>query len=172
MKIGVLGTGIVGQTIGSKLSTLGHEVRMGARQANNEKAVTWTKSAGARASQGTFADAAGLGEVVFNCTSGTAALDVLNAAGQEALRGKILVDVSNPLDFSKGFPPSLFTGNTDSLGEQIQRAFPATKVVKALNTVNAMVMVDPARVGRGEHDIFMCGNDAEAKARMGKILRD
>jgi len=171
MKIGVLGTGIVGQTIGSKLSTLGHEVRMGARQANNEKAVTWTKSAGARASQGTFADAAGLGEVVFNCTSGTAALDVLNAAGQEALRGKILVDVSNPLDFSKGFPPSLFTGNTDSLGEQIQRAFPATKVVKALNTVNAMVMVDPARVGRGEHDIFMCGNDAEAKARVGEILR-
>ncbi|HXU84051.1 MAG TPA: NAD(P)-binding domain-containing protein [Polyangia bacterium] len=171
MKLGVLGTGMVGQTIASKLCALGHEVRMGARQAGNEKAVGWTKSAGAQASQGTFADAAAFGEVVFNCTSGAGALEALKAAGAKALEGKVLIDVSNPLDFSKGMPPSLFTGSTDSLGEQIQRAFPATKVVKSLNTVNALVMVDPARVARGEHDVFVCGNDAGAKARVSEILR-
>jgi predicted dinucleotide-binding enzyme len=170
MKLGVLGTGMVGQTIGSKLCALGHEVRMGARQAGNEKAVAWTKTAGASASQGSFAEAAAFGEVVFNCTSGAGALDAVKSAAP-ALEGKVLVDVTNPLDFSKGMPPTLFTGNTDSLGEQIQRALPATKVVKSLNTVNALVMVDPARVGRGEHDIFMCGNDAGAKARVGEILR-
>jgi predicted dinucleotide-binding enzyme len=172
MKIGVLGTGTVGQTIAGKLATLGHGVRMGARQANNEKAAAWVKSAGAGASQGTFADAAAFGEIVFNCTAGSGSLEALKAAGPESLRGKLLVDLANPLDFSKGMPPALFTGNNDSLGEQIQRAFPATKVVKTLNTVNALVMVDPSRVAQGEHHIFVSGNDAEAKTRVTQILRE
>src|SRR5947207_1070206 len=121
MKIGILGTGVVGSTIGTKLVSLGHTVKMGSRTAANEKAAAWVKSCGAGASQGTFADAAGSGEIIFNCTSGTASVDVLGLAGKENLNGKILVDVSNPLDFSKGFPPTLTVCNIDSLGEQIQR---------------------------------------------------
>jgi predicted dinucleotide-binding enzyme len=170
MKIAVFGTGMVGSTIASKLVSLGHEVKMGSRSASNEKAVAWAKEAGARASYGTFADAAGFGEVIFNCTLGNATLDALNAAGARALEGKVLVDVSNPLDFSQGMPPSLFVFGRDSLAEQIQRAFPKTKVVKALNTISANVMVDPGRVP-GEHATFVSGNDAEAKQKVTEILR-
>src|SRR3954470_2205060 len=137
MKLGVFGTGMVGSTIATKLAQLGHEVKMGSRAAGNAKAVEWAKAAGGKASQGTFADAAAFGEVLFNCTSGGASLAALQAAGATNLAGKVLVDVSNPLDFSKGMPPTLSVCNTDSLGEQIQRAFPDAKVVKALNTVNA-----------------------------------
>jgi len=172
MKLGVLGTGIVGQTIASKLVALGHEVIMGARDAGNAKATEWAAKAGRGAAHGTFADAAAAaGELLFNCTSGAAALEVLRAATDANLRGKILVDVTNPLDFSKGFPPSLFTPSGDSLGEQIQRAFPELKVVKTLNTVAAPVMVDPASLAGGEHDVFVSGNDAGAKARVTEILR-
>jgi 8-hydroxy-5-deazaflavin:NADPH oxidoreductase len=170
MKIAVLGTGVVGTTIASKLIALGHDVKMGSRTAGNEKAQAWVKQAGARASEGTFADAAAFGELAFNCTSGGGALAALESA-KPALAGKILVDASNPLDFSKGMPPTLFVTNDDSLGERIQRALPDTKVVKALNTVNCLVMVDAARVGGGEHDMFVCGNDAAAKGRVTEILR-
>jgi hypothetical protein len=171
MKIGVLGTGMVGTTLASKLVSLGHEVRLGAREAGNEKGRAWVTSAGERASFGIFADAAAFGEIVFSCTLGAAAVDALRAAKKENLRGKVIIDVSNPLDFSKGMPPTLFTGGGgDSLGEQIQRAFPEASVVKALNTVNAAVMVDPARVG-GESDIFICGNDPSAKAKVTELLR-
>jgi len=172
MKLGVLGTGTVGQAIGSKLVALGHEVKMGSRSATNEKAAAWVKAAGKGASQGTFADAAAFGEVVFSCTSGAGTVDAAIAAGQANLRGKILIDVSNSLDGSKGFPPSLFTGNTDSLGEQLQRALPETKVVKSLNTVTAKLMVDPRSLADGEHDIFVSGNDAAAKGRVAELLRD
>lgn len=170
MKIGVLGTGTVGQTIAGKLTRLGHEVKLGAREAGNEKAAAWAKGAGQRASHGAFADAAAFGETVFNCTMGAASLEALRAAKKENLRGKILVDVSNPLDFSKGMPPTLFTKSGDSQGEQIQREFPEAKVVKALNTINASVMVEPGKVP-GEHDVFVCGNDAGAKAHVAEILR-
>ncbi len=172
MKIAVLGTGMVGTTIGSKLVALGHEVRMGARQATNEKAQAWAKSAGPKASVGTFADAAAFGELVFNCTSGGGSLAALDAAGAANLRAKILIDVSNPLDFSKGMPPSLFVSNTDSLGEQIQRAFPETKVVKTLNTLNCELMVNPSRLASGDHDVFVSGNDEAAKGRVTEVLRD
>jgi len=171
MKIGILGTGTVGQTLGTKLVELGHEVKMGARSATNEKAAAWAKAAGAGASQGTFADAAAFGGLCFNCTNGAAALDAVAAAGAANLRGKVLVDVSNPLDFSKGFPPSLFTGPNESLAERIQAAVPDAKVVKSLNTVAANVMVSPGSVAGGEHDVFVAGNDADAKRAVTEILR-
>jgi predicted dinucleotide-binding enzyme len=171
VKIGILGTGMVGKTIASKLVELGHEVRMGSRAAGNENAVAWATEAGEGASEGAFADAAGFGEVVFNCTAGGASLDALKAAGDTNLAGKLLIDVANPLDFSHGMPPSLSVCNTDSLGERIQRAFPATRVVKALNTVNCDVMVEPARVP-GEHIVFVCGNDAEAKEKAVRLLSE
>ncbi len=169
MKFGVLGTGTVGRTIAGKLVGLGHEVMMGSRTRDNEAAGQWAASAGERASQGTFADAAAFGEVVFNCTAGTASLDALRAAGAENLDGKVLVDVANPLDFSQGMPPTLSVCNTDSLGEQIQREQPGARVVKALNTVNAEVMVEPGGVP-GRHHVFMCGNDERAKAEVKSLL--
>lgn len=161
---------MVGATLGSKFIQLGHEVKMGSRSADNENAVQWAKQNGADASYGTFADAAVFGEIVFNCTAGTASLAAVTSAGASNLKGKVLIDVANPLDFSKGMPPTLTVCNTDSLGEQIQRAFPNVKVVKALNTMNCRVMVDPALVG-GEHDVFVCGNDPQAKARVAEVLR-
>ncbi len=171
MKIGILGSGMVGNTVGGKLVALGHQVKMGSRTANNEKAAAWVAEAGTNASQGTFADAAAFGELVFVCTAGTGTLAALEQAGRDNLAGKILIDISNPLDFSKGFPPTLTICNTDSLGEQVQKALPATKVVKTLNTMNTQIMVDAARVP-GDHDVFMCGNDGEAKASVAKILRE
>ena len=170
MRVGILGTGMVGSTLGSKLVQIGHEVKMGSRSANNEKAVEWAAKNGARASFGTFADAAEFGEVVFNCTAGTVSLAALALAGTNNLRGKVLVDVANPLDFSKGMPPTLSVCNSDSLGEQIQRALPNVKVVKALNTMNCRVMVEPSLVP-GEHDVFVCGNDPQAKVRVTEILK-
>ncbi|MCC7386523.1 MAG: NAD(P)-binding domain-containing protein [Deltaproteobacteria bacterium] len=171
MKIAVLGTGVVGQSIATRLLALGHEVKMGSRIASNEKLNAWVSSSGSRASGATFAEAAAFGELVFNCTRGTSTLEALRSAGADNLRNKILIDVSNPLDFSKGIPPALFTGNTDSLGEQVQRAFPETQVVKTLNTVGAYIMVDPARVAGGDHDVFVSGNDGGAKAKVVEILR-
>jgi predicted dinucleotide-binding enzyme len=170
MRIGILGTGVVGQTIGTRLVQLGHDVRLGSRAATNEKAAQWVSGAGEHATQGTFAEAAVFGEIVFNCTGGMVSLAALNEAGAESLNGKVLVDVSNPLDFSRGFPPTLSVCNTDSVGEQIQRAFPATKVVKALNTMTAALMVNPAAVP-GDHDVFVCGDDPDAKARVIELLR-
>jgi 8-hydroxy-5-deazaflavin:NADPH oxidoreductase len=169
MKIGVLGTGVVGSTIATKLVQLGHGVTMGAREVGNEHAQAWVASAGAGASEGTFAAAAGFGELLFNCTSGMHSLEALESAGAESLAGKVLVDVANPLDFSQGMPPTLAVSNTDSLGEQIQRGFPDVKVVKSLNTVNADVMVDPAKVP-GRHTIFMCGDDEGAKQTVQELL--
>ena len=171
MKLGVLGTGIVGKTIATKLVQLGHEVKMGSRTAGNEKAVEWAKANGAKASNGTFAEAAEFGEIIFNCTAGTASLEALKLAGARNLKGKILVDISNPLDFSKGMPPTLTVCNTDSIGEQIQRAFPDAKVVKTLNTINTNVMVTP-QIVPGSHGIFMSGNDAKAKAKVREIVTD
>jgi predicted dinucleotide-binding enzyme len=170
MRIGILGTGVVGQTIGSRLMQLGHDVMLGARSDTNEKAATWASDNKPRGLQGTFADAAQFGEIVFNCTSGQVSLDALTAAGAVNLDGKTLVDVSNPLDFSNGFPPTLTICNTESVAERIQAAFPAAKVVKTLNTVTAAVMVNPSLVS-GDHDVFLSGNDAAAKAQVTELLR-
>ncbi len=171
MKIGILGTGMVGSAIGSKLIQIGHEVKMGSRTPDNKAAAEWVGVNGRNATQGTFAETASFGEIIFNCTAGASSLEALNMSGQENLKGKVLVDVSNPLDFSKGMPPSLTVCNTDSLGEQIQRAFPETKVVKTLNTLNYEVQVNPTQVP-GEHDVFMSGNDKDAKAKVRDILQN
>jgi len=171
MRIGVLGTGTVGQTLGTKLVSPVNEVKLGIRSASNDKVAGWVKTTGRGASHGTFADAASFGEMLFNCTSGMASLDALRQAGAKNLDGKVLVDVANPLDFSKGMPPTLAVCNTDSLGEQIQRAFPEARVVKSLNTMSARVMVDPKKVP-GDHAIFVCGNDATAKSQVTELLRE
>ena len=171
MRIGILGTGMAGRTLGARLVQLGHEVVLGARQPTNEVARGWASELGERAAAGTFADAAAHGEVVVNATAGSASVAALQAAGADNLDGKVLIDIANPLDFSAGMPPRLAVANTDSLGEAIQREFPAARVVKALNTVNANVMVDPARVP-GEHSVFVAGNDPEAKAAVIGILRE
>lgn len=170
MRIGILGTGVVGKTLGTKLAKLGHEVRMGSRAAGGEKAKAWLKGATAKSSEGSFADAAAHAEIVFNCTAGMASLEALKAAGEKNLQGKILIDVANPLDASKGMPPTLSVCNTDSLGEQIQRAFPTAKVVKSLNTVAAAVMVEPSLIP-GVHTMFVSGNDAKAKAEVINLLK-
>lgn len=165
MKIGILGTGTVGQTIGNKLIQQGHEVFMGSRDKASEKAAAWAERNGTGASNGGFSEAAGFAEMVFNCVKGEGAMAALEMAGAATLAGKILVDITNPLDFSKGMPPSLLVCNTDSLGEQIQRRFPETMVVKAFNTMTAEIMVNPAKLS-GDHDLFICGNDKVAKEKL------
>ena len=169
MRIGVLGTGVVGRTIGTKLLGLGHEVVMGSRTAANPDAADWAAEVGTGASHGTFADAGAAGEVIFNCTAGIGSLDALGTIGAEHLTGKVVVDISVPLDHSVGFPPSLFVCNTDSLGEQIQRSFPDALVVKTLNTMNCAVMVDPGSVA-GDHDVFVSGDDVGAKTQVKGLL--
>jgi predicted dinucleotide-binding enzyme len=171
VRIGILGTGVVGQTLGSKLVELGHEVKMGSRTASNPAANKWAGSNGRRASHGKFEDAAAFGEILFNCTAGAFSLAALKQAGAKNIRGKTLIDVANVLDYSKGMPPTLTVCNTDSLGEQIQRAFPKAKVVKALNTMNFQVMVNP-RLLHGDSDVFICGNNAAAKDQVSAILKD
>lgn len=170
MQIGVLGSGITGQTIGTKLIQLGHEVMLGSRDEANPPAVAWANDAGQHALYGTFMNAASFGEIIFNCTLGSASLNALQQAGEENLRGKILIDTANPLDRSTDMW-TLTVCNDDSLGEQLQRAFPETKVVKTLNTVNANVIVDPAKLLEQTH-VFVSGDDIEAKAQVVRILRD
>ncbi|NVO18110.1 MAG: NAD(P)-binding domain-containing protein [Bacteroidetes bacterium] len=169
MKIAVIGTGMVGATIGSGLIALGHEVMMGSRTRENQKAIEWKKSNGSKASNGTFFEAASFGEIIFNCTSGQASLEALQLAGRENLSGKVLVDIANPLDFSGGMPPSLSICNTDSLGEAIQRQFPDVKVVKTLNTVNCSIMINPSSLSEPT-SIFVSGNDESAKSTVKEIL--
>jgi hypothetical protein len=170
MKIAVLGTGMVGSTVGSKLVALGHEVMMGSRTRDNEKAAAFVAKHEGRAMAGTFAKAAAFGELLINCTAGGGSVEALRAAGEANIRGKILVDIANPLDFSRGMPPSLSILNTDSLGEEIQRTFPDTRVVKALNTMWCGLMVDPGMVNGGDHHTFVSGNDADAKEKVKELL--
>jgi predicted dinucleotide-binding enzyme len=181
MRVGILGTGMVGRSVAGKLAALGHDVLIGTRDVEalmartepdamgNQPFAQWTEKH-PQVKLGTFADAAAHGEVVVNATNGAGSLEALRAAGDDNLDGKVLIDVANPLDFSRGMPPSLFVSNTDSLGEQIQREFPRAKVVKALNTMNAFVMADPALVAGGDHAVFLSGNDEQAKAKVREIL--
>lgn len=168
MDIGILGSGTVGRTLGAKLRQLGHGVAIGSRDAAKPEARDWAAAQGAVATD--FAGAAAAGSLLINATAGSASLEALRAAGEQALGDKVLIDIANPLDFSGGFPPALTVANRDSLAEQIQRAFPRLRVVKALNTVTAPVMVDPAGVGGGDHDVFLAGDDTTAKAQTAELL--
>jgi 8-hydroxy-5-deazaflavin:NADPH oxidoreductase len=178
MKIGIIGSGIVGQTLGSALADRGEDVALGTRSPDRlgdkrgwgKSLDDWLRGVEHRARIVSFPDAAAHGEVVINATPGTVSLEALALCGTGNLRGKILIDVANPLDFSAGMPPVLTVSNRDSLGEQIQRAFPDVKVVKALNTVTAQLMVNPAQVAGGEHDLFICGDDERARKEVAQLL--
>jgi len=161
---------MVGRTIATKLVSIGHEVRMGSRTADNDTAVGWAAEAGARASNGTFADAAAFGEVVFNCVSGRHTLAALESAGAQNLDGKVLVELANPLDFSTG-AMKLTVANTDSLAERVQRAFPGARVVKSLNTMNCDLMVDPTLLPE-DTEVFVCGDDPGARAQVSAWLQE
>lgn len=174
MKIGILGTGNVGQTIANKLLSLGHQVALGSRSADNPKSIAWMSTTNNRGTIGTFSAVAQQSELIFNCTKGLNALEALTLAGSEHLKEKIIIDLTNPLDFSvenaNGHPPTLNPVNNDSLGEQIQRAFPNSYVVKTLNTMNCEIMVNPSKI-EGNHVVFVSGNDKEAKNEVKKILQ-
>jgi len=172
MKVGVLGTGVVGRTLGSGFAKRGHDVMMGSRDAANETAAVWAAETGDAASAGTFADAAAFGDVVVLATSWTGAENALRLAGADALSAKVVIDATNPLVFTAADqPPGLAVGHTDSAGEQVQGWLPESHVVKAFNIVGAPHMVDPDLPG-GPPDMFICGNDAGAKETVAGILED
>ena len=181
MKATILGTGIVGRTIAAKLLDIGYEVTIGTR--NVESTLSKKEKDGygnppfrewynehQEVKLQTFHEAASHAELIFNCTGGQVSVAALESIGEETLNGKILIDLANPLDFSHGMPPSLTPVNTDSLGEQIQRRFPKLKVVKSLNTMNTQLMINPSVV-KGDHNVFVCGNDDEAKNLVTEVLK-
>lgn len=182
MKIGVIGTGVVGQSLAARLAELGHSVVVGTRDPKetlardkpdgfgNPPFHVWLASHPSIRLV-TMQEAGAHGAMLVNATSGVGALAALELVGKSQLHGKILIDISNPLDFSRGFPPSLSVCNTDSLGEQIQRAFPDTRVVKTLNTMNAFLMVKPALLEDADHTVFLSGNDDPAKATVTELLQ-
>ena len=181
MKIAVLGTGPVGKAVAGRLAELGHEVVVGTRDPaatlsrvepdrfGNPPFSVWQEAHPAVGLAG-LAEAAAEAELVVNATSGEGSMAALEAAGEDNLAGKVLVDIANPLDYSRGMPPSLLVANTDSLGEQIQRRFPRTRVVKALNTMNAYLMVDPRQLAGGQHSTFVSGDDPEAKKAVTELV--
>jgi len=185
MKTAIIGTGTVGRTIASKLAELNHDVMTGTRNVSDKLAATsednygnppfseWHKQ-NSKVKLGSFAEAAAFGEIVFNATNGAASITALIMADTKNLSGKVLVDIANPLDFSKGMPPSLLPGlnNTNSLAEEIQKTFPETRVVKTLNTMWCGLMINPGLIGGGDHINYICGNDEEAKVKVKKILND
>ncbi|HQV28514.1 MAG TPA: NAD(P)-binding domain-containing protein [Thermoflexales bacterium] len=168
MKVGVFGSGTVGQTIAAKVAELGHEVMVGTRDTG--KLADWLGATRGKVQAGSPAATAAHGEILFNATNGGGSLEALALAGEANLNGKILIDISNPLDFSRGMPPTLSVSNTDSLGEQIQRAYPRVRVVKTLNTITASLMVNPRQLADGDHHVFISGNDADAKAKVVDVL--
>jgi hypothetical protein len=168
MKIGIFGSGTAGQTLATKLAENGHDVMVGTRGSGQPR--DWAQAAGVKL--GSLSETAAHGDLVINATKGEASVDALRAAGEANLAGKILIDIANPLDFSHGMPPTLWVSNSDSLGEQIQRAFPQTKVVKTLNTLNAGLMVNPGALAGGAHTIFVSGNDPAAKAEVSRLLAE
>lgn len=183
MKIAIIGTGVVGQTIASKLIELGHEVIIGTRNVSEKLAGNakdgygnppfgeWHK-ANSKVKLGSFAEAAAFGEIIINATNGGSSLTALKLADAKNLSGKVLIDIANPLDFSKGMPPGLLPGlnNTNSLGEEIQKTFPEARVVKTLNTMWCGLMVNPSLIGGGDHINYLSGNDADAKSKVKKLL--
>ena len=173
MQFGVFGTGVVGQTIAGKLADLGHSVLIGTRNTTKtpQDGFSEWQSAHPKVELVTFANAAKYTEILVNATSGAGSLDALHMAGTENINGKILIDISNPLDFSKGMPPSLSICNDSSLGEQIQKEFPHVKLVKTLNTMSAALMINPSLL-KGDHSVFVNGNDPVAKSAVMDLLSE
>ncbi|MDQ3911934.1 MAG: NAD(P)-binding domain-containing protein [Actinomycetota bacterium] len=182
MRFGILGTGVVGKTMAARLAGLGHDVMVGTRDPQDTLSRTESDQYGnppfsawqqehPEVKLGTFGEAAAHGEMVVNATAGAVSLEVLEQADEANLNGKVLIDISNPLDFSRGMPPTLSVSNTDSLGEKIQRSFPEAKVVKTLHTMNAYLMVEPTQLAGADHTVFVCGDDAEAKTKVSELLR-
>jgi predicted dinucleotide-binding enzyme len=183
MKIAILGTGTVGRTLASKLVELDHDIMMGTRNVSEKLASTEKDNYGNPSFSewivsnkeirlGTFSEAAAFGDTVINATNGGNSVTALIHAGAKNLAGKVLIDIANPLDFSNGMPPCLLPGinNTNSLGEEIQKTFPETLVVKTLNTMWCGLMINPGLIGKGDHINFISGNNTEAKARVSKLL--
>jgi len=182
MTYAVLGTGMVGRAIAARLAELGHPVTIGTRDPSATLARTEVDGMGnpsyadwaaqhPTVALATFAEAAATADVVVNATNGAVSIEVLELAGTANLAGKVLVDIANPLDFSQGMPPTLFVKDTDSLAEQIQRAFPDLRVVKTLNTLNANLMVHPETLGE-DSTVFVSGNDADAKHVVTGLLKE
>jgi 8-hydroxy-5-deazaflavin:NADPH oxidoreductase len=170
MRIAIIGTGIVGRTVALGLQRVGHDVLVGTRDPDEtSRREEW---AGVDIPLRPLGTVAADADLVLNATSGLASLAALGEVGPDHLAGKVIVDVANPLDFSQGFPPTLAVKDTDSLAEQIQRAFPETRVVKSLNTVTASVMVNPGSVGDGDTTVFAAGDDAEARQQVVGLLRE
>lgn len=182
MKAAVFGTGIVGQVVAARLADLGHTVTIATRDVNkalardqkdaygNPPFSEWYQAKKSSITLTVYSNAAASSEIIFNCTNGQGSIEALNLAGNSNLKGKIIVDIANPLDFSKGMPPTLSPVNTDSLGELIQRTFPETKVVKTLNTMVCFLMVNPTLL-QGDHSVFVSGNDLAAKNTTKEILK-
>ena len=170
MRIAVIGTGHAGRTLAQGFQRVGHDVVVGTRDPDATRArEEWLGLDVPLAALGMVAADA---DLVVNATNGQASLAALGEVGSDHLAGKVLLDVANPLDFSQGFPPTLSVKDTDSLAEQIQRAFPEARVVKSLNTVTASVMVDPSTVGDGDTTVFVAGDDAEARQQVSGLLRE
>jgi predicted dinucleotide-binding enzyme len=181
MKIGILGTGIVGKSHAARLVQLGYDVYMGTRDVPKTMSKSENDGMGNPPLNGwlkqnpkvrlvSFSEAAKQGDMIIHAIKGEHSIEALRIAGEQNLNGKILIDISNPLDFSRGMPPSLLISNTDSLGEQIQRTFPKVKVVKTLNTVNAILQAEPSKLANGDHNIFIGGDDPAAKEEVIKLM--
>jgi len=170
MKVGILGTGDVGRALGNAFIALGHEVKMGSRDAHNEKAVAWASTSGINASSGTFADAVKFGDVIVLALLWAGAENAVKLAGVENFADKVVIDAINPLVFGTD-GPALAIGHTDSAGESVQRWLPSARVVKAFNIVGYAHMFKPDFPG-GPPDMFICGNDAEAKQTVTEIVND
>jgi 8-hydroxy-5-deazaflavin:NADPH oxidoreductase len=171
MKVGVLGTGVVGKRLAAGFAGRGHEVVVGTRTPTKPELEAWASNVKGNVRVGSFAEAARSVELVVLAINGNAALAALEAAGKAHLAGKVLIDATNPLDFSKGMPPTLFVGLTDSLGERVQKAVPKAKVVKAFNTVPNGQMVDPHAKGQPRLEMLIAGNNPDAKRQVTEILK-
>jgi predicted dinucleotide-binding enzyme len=171
MKIGILGSGPVGRSLGKGFASNGHDVRLGSRTPGKQEVQDWLKTTKGKVSAGTFSEAARHGDVLVLCCLGEAAEEVIKLSGMNNLDGKLVIDATNPLDFSKGMPPGLFVGTSDSLGERVQRMLPNAKVVKCFNMVNNQTMTNP-RMKEGLPDMIICGNNDAAKQQVAGLLKE
>src|SRR5438093_5766835 len=169
MKIGVLGSGDVGKALGKGFVSRGHEVKIGSRTPNSDKLKTWVNQVGKNASTRTFAESAAFGDIIVLATNGSAIEAAVDLAKPLNFNGKLVIDVTNQLEFSRGPPPGMLYSPTDSLGQRAQRKLPSAKIVKCFNTVPNSQMVDPKFK---DVEMMICGNDPAAKQQVMRILKE